>query len=148
VSGATSSFPDRSLGLGCVILRLAAGAWLAAAALEHLFVGLDATSTTRGALLSVFGLLLAVCALAIVVGRFARLACVVAALASLAITTNQLWAPGVGSLPYRSWSEAALAMAVALALVWTGPGAYSLDGRIFGHHEISIPPQTRSGDPV
>jgi uncharacterized membrane protein YphA (DoxX/SURF4 family) len=35
----------------------------------------------------------------------------------------------------------------AIALMLLGPGAFSLDGRLFGRREIVIPPPSRSPDP-
>jgi uncharacterized membrane protein YphA (DoxX/SURF4 family) len=41
---------------------------------------------------------------------------------------------------------AILAACVAAALIFLGPGALSLDARLFGRREIIIPPASRSND--
>jgi uncharacterized membrane protein YphA (DoxX/SURF4 family) len=47
-------------------------------------------------------------------------------------------------LPISSWFESTLAItemiAICLAIAFLGPGAFSLDARLFGWREIVIPP--------
>ena len=40
--------------------------------------------------------------------------------------------------------SAILAAIIAVAIVFLGPGAFSLDARLFGRREIIIPPRVRS----
>ena len=69
-------------------------------------------------------------------GYLTRLAAIVAVLAGVVICS---WfaAPTVDVLETRL--TAALATVIAAAVVCLGPGAFSLDARLFGRREIIIP---------
>jgi hypothetical protein len=65
-------------------------------------------------------------------------------MAAVLTTAVRMWASIEGLLdPAASEPSVAVVVAVALALVLLGPGAYSLDARFFGLRQIIIPP-TRS----
>jgi len=99
-----------------------------------------ATLTAGGPLSRWFwaaGLLAAACGASLVIGFLTPVAGAAAALAGIGIV---LWWP----LPTRPFLldariAAALVVVMAGAVVLMGPGALSLDARLFGRREITIP---------
>lgn len=88
------------------------------------------------------GLLLVACGASLLVGLLTPFACIViglysagAALSALQATAPHLFAAGLSLL---------IEVGAVAALVLTGPGAFSLDARLFGRREIIIsqPPRT------
>jgi len=107
-----SMFPSGAPGLALLLLRLFVGAVLVAHAMT-------AVSVLNVAL----GCVLAMCAVAIVVGLITPIAAVVAVIIE-AIGLD------ARSLPIALHSFAPIVIAVSLALL--GPGAHSVDARLFG----------------
>jgi zinc transporter ZupT len=52
--------------------------------------------------------------------------------------------PESSSMSLDSKTSEILALTIAASIVLLGPGAFSLDARLFGHREIIIPPSSRS----
>jgi hypothetical protein len=122
-----SAFPGGLPGLGLLLLRLALAAALVGPGAAALAGGPEG-SGVRGAL----GLLAAASGGALVVGVFTPVAGSLAALVTLGLTG---WRVALGDV---------LALAVPVALVLLGPGAFSVDARVFGRHEIVVPRAGRS----
>lgn len=123
-----TSFPRRRPGVGLLVLRLAVGVFLVAHAASLARSG-DAPSLGTWAFCAqeaASGLLLAVGLLTPVSAFFAAVSCV----------GNALAAP-VGLFGDTLAYVCVAVMATTAALV--GPGAYSLDARLFGRREIHIP---------
>jgi uncharacterized membrane protein YphA (DoxX/SURF4 family) len=125
-----STFPSGRPGAGLFLLRgvLAITVFAQGAAYlsnwQHLtFV----TEAVAGLLIVISGLLL--------VGYLTPLASIVAGLSNLGSAFSSLLQPAPSPLA----AKAALATVIAAALVCLGPGAFSLDARIFGRREIVIP---------
>ena len=116
-----------------LLVRLVAGAM---GALQGAFVVIDRDAVSMAALV---GMSITASGLALIVGILtpAAAATLAAALAALVV----LFAPE----PVPPFGSAAVVLLVAnaLALVLVGPGAYSVDARLFGRREIRIP-----GDPT
>jgi putative oxidoreductase len=117
-----SSFADGVPGAGLLLLRLAAGGALVARSAIVLAAGPGLTATLLHSLVAVIGLLL-------IVGLWTPVAAVLAALfAAWSALTN----------PADAGFFALLA-AVGMALALLGPGAWSIDARLFGWKRVEIP---------
>ena len=119
-----STFPGGSPGFGLLILRVALG-------LTTLFEGVEFLSETAvsPALNWILGFLL----LTAVVFLLAGFLTPPLALTALAVGAASL----VGAREAAAFEVYAVILAAAIALL--GPGAFSLDARIFGRREIVIP---------
>jgi len=87
--------------------------------------------------MSAVALLTIVSGVLLLTGYFTRFAAMVAVLAGLGSMCSWFAAPAVDVLETRL--TAALATVIAAAVICLGPGAFSLDARLFGRREIIIP---------
>lgn len=129
---AFSTFPDGWPGAGLLLLRTAAGAALLLQGSAYFSdgPGLGFQALTVALVTLVIGALF-------LVGYLTPLAGVLAGVFYIGNASS--WFPS----PNHDWFEArpaaALAIVIAVALVFLGPGAFSLDARLFGRREIIIP---------
>jgi uncharacterized membrane protein YphA (DoxX/SURF4 family) len=127
-----SAFPGRWPGAGLLVLRIAVG--VAAIGQGYACVAGAGTpaipSVAAGLLAITTGALLAIGFLTPCAGALVVLGC--AALA-------QPWVPVLTSEASPGGWAALFVGAVAAALVPLGPGAFSLDARLFGRRQIVIP---------
>jgi uncharacterized membrane protein YphA (DoxX/SURF4 family) len=123
-----SSFPNGNAAIGLALLRVLSGAGLAEQSRSIAF-GFFAAPASHGGTLSGIA---AVCALAagilIVIGLWTWVA------ASIALPVG-IASAVLGIEPLHSLFFASLSFAVALV----GPGAFSLDARLFGWRQIRFP---------
>jgi uncharacterized membrane protein YphA (DoxX/SURF4 family) len=119
-----------------LLLRAAVGFAAAAAGILYLS-GPSATSLDKW----VIGLVLSVGGAALAIGFLTPCAGLFVGLCFLGIAFSWLPAPSWGLHDGRLVSFGIIITAVAIALL--GPGAFSLDGRLFGRREIVIPPSPR-----
>jgi len=127
-----SSFPDEWPGAGLLLLRAANGAGFLAQGIVYFADKHDLgaiTSTIAVFMILIGGLLL--------IGSLSRWAAVVAAMTSLLSVFP--WFPGPRVGLFETPITTMLAAVVATALVCLGPGAFSLDARLFGRREVIIP---------
>ena len=125
-----SSFADGAPGAGLLLLRLGIGGVLVARAAVALGTGLALGAAALHAFTLVVGILL-------IVGLWTPIAAVLAA---------GLAAWGALSSPGSAAFDALLAiLGVALALL--GPGAWSIDARLFGWKRVDIPQAKGRDDP-
>lgn len=125
-------FPDRWPGAGLLLLRLACGAVLmiqGAAFFDE--------KGHPGFFIFVLVSLMSAVGLLLVIGFLTRYVALVGVLASVACASS--WLPGSGYGPLAIPMTAALSTVIALAVTCMGPGAMSLDARLFGRREIIIP---------
>jgi uncharacterized membrane protein YphA (DoxX/SURF4 family) len=131
-----STFPGGRPGVGLLLLRVAVG--LSAAAAGIFCVAGPFNSSLEKWLL---GLVLIISGTALTAGFLTPIAVLLVGFCFLGIALS--W------FPTPSWSLhdvklVAFGMTIAaVALALLGPGAFSLDGRLFGRREIVIPPSSR-----
>jgi uncharacterized membrane protein YphA (DoxX/SURF4 family) len=91
-----------------------------------------------------FGLTLTAGGAALLIGFLTPVASLLAALSFLGIGLSWVPTPLWGLYDGRIVAVGVIVVAAAIALL--GPGAFSLDGHLFGRREIVIPPSSRSLD--
>lgn len=129
---AFSTFPDGLPGAGLLLLRGAAGVAL-------LVQGAAYFSDWRGLgfLALAVALLTVASAALLLVGYLTPFAGVLAALFCVGGAFS--WFPAPNIELFEAKLTTALATVIVIALVCLGPGAFSLDARLFGRREIIIP---------
>lgn len=127
-----STFPDGMSGLGLLTLRSALGGALALRA----FACLHNRHDWNLVIVTVI-LLLVLSALMIIAGYRTRVAAVAATVAIVVGMISCTGGPGLQVLDTRTTEVFAIMIAAAVACL--GPGAFSLDSRLFGRREIIIP---------
>lgn len=129
------TFPRGLPGSGLLLLRVILGA-LAAIQAALLLTGptpLTLVATVMAALLLLSGVLL-------ILGLLTRSAAVVT---GIIVGLSFVWPQFTCSL-FSAAQSAVLAETISVALVLLGPGAISIDSRLFGWHEVIIPPAKRA----
>ncbi len=126
-----STFPSGRPGAGLLLLRGVLGVTLLGQGTEYLFKWHELTSLMGAAAL----VLIAISAL-LLVGYLTPLASILAGLASLSSAVPVISGPASSLLAAKP--AVAFAIAIAAALFFLGPGAFSLDARLFGRREIVI----------
>jgi uncharacterized membrane protein YphA (DoxX/SURF4 family) len=128
-----SMFPDGWPGAGLLLLRLATGAILIAQSFAYFgdkhepgFAGV-----ALAALVTAVGF-------ALLMGFMTRVVALAAAIVAAGAALT--WFPKSTIGPFVTPATAALAAVIAVAVICLGPGALSLDARLFGRREIVIPP--------
>jgi hypothetical protein len=138
------TFPGRTPGMALLLLRAALAVTLLAVCARSVAVSDPGWKTVTS------GVLAGASGLAMLIGIATPFASVGAALA-IVLTMNLSGGSGVDLLGARA--ENMLVVVVAAALGLLGPGAFSLDARMFGRREMSFPPEparprTASADPA
>ena len=123
--GFSSSFPRGSAGFGLLMLRMAVG------------LQLLSESNCTGALPWWQAAVVTLVGLALVLGALTPVAAVSAALYQMLCLAHANW-------PHATPLLIAAMTAVALALM--GPGAYSVDARLFGRRRLVLPASASDGD--
>lgn len=135
-----SSFPAGWPGAGLLLLRATVGATALAQGIATLTL---ASSATFGAKVS--GVLATIIGLALLIGFLTPIAGLVIALGNTFLALS--WFP----LPISNLLDSPFAtifvIIMAIAIVFLGPGAFSLDARLFGRREIVIPSAPRAPQP-
>jgi uncharacterized membrane protein YphA (DoxX/SURF4 family) len=125
-------FPDGLPGAGLLLLRGAAGSVLLVQAATY-FVDSHALTVPAWAIAS----LMVASGAALLIGYLTPFAAILAMLISVGATFY--WFPVPNFDLFEARLTAALAIVIVAALVCLGPGAFSLDARLFGRREIVIP---------
>jgi uncharacterized membrane protein YphA (DoxX/SURF4 family) len=128
-----SMFPDGWPGAGLLLLRVAAGTVLFLEGIAY-FAGNRPELGVSGwmvlGVMSTVGLLL-------LIGFLTRYVALGAAV--VAVGTGFSWFSRLNEGSLVTPTTSALAAAIAVAVICLGPGALSLDARLFGRREIVIP---------
>jgi uncharacterized membrane protein YphA (DoxX/SURF4 family) len=127
-----SAFPAGWPGVGLLLLRVAVG--LVALIQGGFYLGAKAESISGGWVGAALGLAAGV---ALVVGLLTPLAALLTVLGAIG-TGLSLWPAPAPNL-FDSVLSVVLISIVTTAILFLGPGAFSLDGRLFGRREIIIP---------
>lgn len=129
-----STFPGGWPGIGLLLLRAAAGVTLLVQGISYLADWNDPGFGTLAV-----GLLAVASGASLLIGFLTQIAAVLGC-ASIALS----WFPS----PAPDLSDTGLSIVfvviIAVAVALTGPGAFSLDARLFGRREIIIPHASRS----
>ena len=132
-----SAFPAGLPGVGLLLLRAVVGASLVAQGLAT-FLSNEHSTPSVG----LIAVLLLTSGLFVLIGFLTPIFSPLAALECLGIALS--WFP----LPLWTFSGSKLAItqliAISTAIALLGPGAFSVDARLFGWKEIVIPPASRS----
>ncbi len=126
-----STFPSGRPGAGLLLLRAVLSVTLFAQGAEYLLRWHDLAS-----LMGAIALVLIVIAAFLLVGYLTPVASVLAGLACLSSAVPLISGPTSSLLATKS--AVGFATAIAAALFFLGPGAFSLDARLFGRREIVI----------
>jgi uncharacterized membrane protein YphA (DoxX/SURF4 family) len=132
-----STFPGGGRGFGLLLLRAAIGV----IAIADGVAALNANGHTAALLAGGLALLSGI---SLLVGLFTPVASGLVALGAVSLALS--WLPMPGADPFDSRPLIVLVVVVAVAVVLLGPGALSLDARLFGPREIIIPRTPRSSN--
>jgi putative oxidoreductase len=127
-----SMFPDGWPGAGLLLLRIAAGAVLIIQGIAYF----GDRNELGFLVLAVASVMIAV-GLLLLTGLLTRLVAIAAAI--VGVSGVSPWLPKVSTDPFVNPTTATLFAAIAFAVICLGPGAFSLDARLFGRREIIIP---------
>ena len=120
-----SAFPSGSPGLGLLLLRGFVALTLIIQVVSYV------NSREPGATVWIVAALAFISAACLLIGFLTPVIAVITAVGAIALITSDF--------PFSNGSLIVLAAAIALL----GPGAFSLDARLFGRREILIPNTTR-----
>jgi uncharacterized membrane protein YphA (DoxX/SURF4 family) len=131
------TFPGGWPGVGLLLLRLAVVvtvlAQCVASAVDWRHLGLVTAAV---------GVLAIASSVSLLIGYLTPFSAVLVALTSLGTTIS--WFPAPNPNVFDTKLATALAAVIAVAIVCLGPGAFSLDARLFGRREITIPTSSPS----
>jgi uncharacterized membrane protein YphA (DoxX/SURF4 family) len=132
-----STYPGGLSGMGLLLLRLSVGIIAVIQGMHYL----DNPPTLTGSMLSIGSIAIA-SGVMLLLGFLTPASGSVIGLGIIGIALA--WIPSAVSNLFEGSAAPMLAASVSAAIVLLGPGAYSLDARLFGRRQIIIPPISRS----
>ena len=129
-------FPSGKLGAGLLLLRAVASFTAIGLIVARL------TAPSAAAFDMVSGGLSIASSVAVLFGLFTPASATI-----LAVTVAWFWFPMHAEVLRLGVPVALMTIAVAVAISLLGPGAFSIDARLFGPREIIIPPDSRAKRP-
>jgi uncharacterized membrane protein YphA (DoxX/SURF4 family) len=131
---AFSTFPGGRPGIGLLILRVSLGSTaIVQAALCFFGQGPDSWWA------KIVGALSVAIGVSLLLGIFTPIGSGLIALSSLGISLS--WLPATCPGAFHFNLSAFYIIVIAAAIIFLGPGAFSLDSRLFGRREIQFPPR-------
>lgn len=132
-----STYPGGYSGLGLLLLRAAVGGTV-------LVQGVIYLTDRNYPVLRAWTVGLAVIAIgvSILIGFLTPVSSILAGLASLSIALS--WFPAPAQNLFDTSLSIISVIVMAAAIILLGPGAFSVDARVFGHREIIIPASNRN----
>ena len=135
-----STFPGGRPGLGLLLLRAVVGPSAIAEGVFYL------TSLPNPSFATwLLGFVLILSGIGLTIGFLTPLAGLLAGIHFLGVAVSWFPVPPWNLHDFRLMALGLIATTIAIALI--GPGAFSLDGYLFGRREIVIPPASRSKEP-
>ena len=129
-----STFPGGRPGIGLLLLRVSLGSTaIVQAALCFFGQGPDSWGA------KIVGALSVAIGASLLLGIFTPIGSGLIALDSVGIALS--WLPSTCAGPFHFNLSAFYIIVMAAAIIFLGPGAFSLDSRLFGRREIQIPPR-------
>jgi len=128
-------FPNGWPGAGLLLLRLAMGAVLIAQSFAYF-----GDKRELGFSAVVLATVVTAVGFALLIGFMTRFVALAAAIVGAGAAFA--WLPKSSIGPLVTPATATLATVIAVAVICLGPGALSLDARLFGRREIVIPPSS------
>src|SRR5262245_17259654 len=133
------NFPSGFAGTGLLMLRLALAGSLLVDGTHLAGRAREVADGSDGPTLLV-GLLLMLCAALVCPGFLTNIVQFAVVVVQTIVVGTRFWAIGLVLVNAAVFHVSLLELALALGLAMTGPGAYSIDARLFGRQEIVIPP--------
>ena len=140
VQSLSSHFPSARQGWGILTLRLVLAGFLlvdASAALDAARAG----QTTSYAFTVLAVLVVVAAAACVALGLLTSITLAIVVVIELAMLSRGAWVPADVILAPQPWQARVCHAAMALGVALIGPGAYSLDARLFGRREVYFPPR-------
>jgi uncharacterized membrane protein YphA (DoxX/SURF4 family) len=131
------TFPSGWPGVGLLLLRLTLGVTVGAHGVAY-----AADWHHLGLVTWTVALLAIASGIALLIGYLTPLTGTLACL--ITVSSAFSWFPAPNSNLFETGLATALAAIIAVAIVCLGPGAFSLDARLFGRREIVIPSSSPS----
>jgi uncharacterized membrane protein YphA (DoxX/SURF4 family) len=135
----TYNFPSGFAGTGLLVLRIALSTSLLTDGARLVGRARELGNGSDGPALF-FGVLLMLCAVLIGTGFLTNIVQPVVVFMQAVTLGTRVSAIGLMIVNAGVFHIPLLELALALGLAMTGPGAYSIDARLFGRQEIIIPP--------
>lgn len=136
-----SGFPSGFPGFGLLLLRTVVGAYLGAIGL--CMAAREASGFQAAAAVDVFGPMWFLGGVLVAVGLLSPVVPIAVTISLVVPLLNGLLLGRAVTLASLPWSPATMASAMSICLALLGPGAYSVDARLFARRDITIPPPGR-----
>lgn len=130
------TFPNGRTGIALLLLRGAVGLSAVIQGGAYLFGNGNSTLRTW-----VVGLLVTVAGASLLIGLLTPIACILIGLCSVGLALS--WLPTPVPNLFETNLSLLFVVVMTTTLVLSGPGAFSLDARLFGRREIIIPRTSR-----